>query len=251
MPAALLALPFGVAIGLSLGLVGAGGSLLTVPVLVYVLGQEARDSTTASLLIVGLSATVGALARSRRGMVSWRVALAFGLPAAAGAAGGTALNRLADPRAILASFGLLMLVAAAALVRERPSGRSGAARQPLARIALAGIAIGVLAGFFGVGGGFVKVPVVIVVLGITIHLAIRTSLAVIALASAAALGGHLATGSIDWAVTGAFTLAAIAGTLAGGRLSARLASRTLTRGFALLVAAVGLVLVADGIASIA
>ena len=115
MPDPLLALPFGVAVGLSLGLVGAGGSLLTVPVLVYVLGMGAREATTSSLLIVGLTAATGAASHARRGTVRWPVVVSFGLAAALGTIGGTALNRFVDEQALLLAFGFLMLGAAYAL----------------------------------------------------------------------------------------------------------------------------------------
>ena len=244
MPDPLLALPFGVAVGLSLGLVGAGGSLLTVPVLVYVLGESAQAATTASLVIVGLTAAAGALGHVRRGTVQLRLAAVFGGTAALGTIGGTALNRLVAEDVLLAAFGVLMLVAALALVRERSGVPVAAPAAPLVKAATAGLAVGVLTGFFGVGGGFVIVPVLALVLRLPFAQAVGTSLAVIAIASAAALAGHLtAAEDVDWAVAGAFAAAAIAGVLLGGRFSRRLPPTALARGFAVLVAGVGTFLV--------
>lgn len=250
MSAELIAIPFGVAIGLSLGLVGAGGSLLTVPVLVYVLGQDAKEATTATLLIVGLSALAGAVTHGRRGTVHRRAALEFGAAAALGAIGGTALNRLVAADALLLAFGALMLVAAFALWRGGP-GRAATARPPRSiKVAVAGLGVGALTGFFGVGGGFVIVPVLVLVLGLPLEGAVGTSLVVIAIASAAALASHLATGGVDWPVTAAFTAAATGGSVAGSRISGRIPSATLGSLFAGLVAAVGLFLVATSAAAL-
>jgi uncharacterized membrane protein YfcA len=244
----LLAIPFGVAIGLALGLVGAGGSLLTVPILVFVLGQSARQATTATLVIVGITAVAGAIEHARHGAVRWRVAATFGAAAAAGAVGGTALNRLVNEDALLAAFGVLMLAAAYALARGRPSTAPPVERRIGPGLLLAGLAVGVLTGFFGVGGGFVVVPVLVLLVGLRIDAAVGTSLVVVALACAAALAGHLATESLDWTLVGVFTGAAVAGALVGARLSGRIPPVVLARGFAVLVGGVGLFLIAKNIA---
>jgi uncharacterized membrane protein YfcA len=135
---ALLALPFGLGIGLLLGLVGGGGSILAVPVLVYVLGQPVKAATTESLLIVGTAALVGAADYARSGRVQIKTALAFGGAGAGGAIVGTALNRLVNGRALLLAFALLLLTAAAAMLRRRPPqprpaaiSRSCASRPPV------------------------------------------------------------------------------------------------------------------------
>lgn len=243
---ALLAVPFGVAIGLLLGIVGGGGSILAVPVLVYVLGEPVRRATTESLLIVGVTALVGAVAAARAGRVHVRVALAFAAAGAVAAVAGTALNRLVDPRAILVGFGLLLLAAAYAMLRAAPT------RVPVfagvhaawARVAAAGAATGLLTGFFGVGGGFVIVPALALVLGLPMAAAVGTSLLVIALTSAVALSAHLASGSIDVPLSAAFTVAASAGALAGTRLHGRLPEQRLRRLFALLLVAVAAFLLA-------
>lgn len=243
----LLAIPFGVAIGLAFGLVGAGGSLLTVPVLVYVLGQGARVATTATLVIVGITAVAGAAEYARRGAVRWRVAVSFGGAAAAGAVGGTFLNRFVDEQALLAAFGVLMLVAAYALARGRPPGNVSAQQRITPRVVLGGFAVGVLTGFFGVGGGFIIVPVLVLGLGLSIESAVGTSLVVIALATSAALAGHLATETLDWPLTIVFSAAAVSGAVAGARVSGRIPAAALTRAFSVVVAAVGVFLIAKSI----
>jgi hypothetical protein len=244
MSGALLALPFGLAVGLLLGLVGGGGSILAVPVLVYVLGQPVKAATTESLLIVGTAALVGAAAYARSGRVQIRTGLAFGAAGAAGAIAGTALNRLVSDRALLLAFAVLLLAAAAAMLRRRPDLPEPGGKLSLVRVAPAGLATGVLTGFFGVGGGFVIVPALVLLLGVPITLAVGTSLLVIALTSGAALAGHLASGSIDWTIALAFSGAAIAGALAGRRLSAAVSAERLGQLFALLLVAIAVFLVA-------
>lgn len=255
MHGALLALPFGLAIGLSLGLVGGGGSILAIPVLVYVLGEPVKQATTESLLIVGATALLGGLDQARGGRVRWRVAIGFGIGGAAGALAGAALNRIASPSSILIALALLMLAAAYGMLRgKRDSHAAGVGargRTSWLRIIPAGIGVGVLTGFFGVGGGFVIVPALVLLLGLEMPAAVGTSLLVIALTSASALAAHLASGSIDWPLAGAFTAAAVAGALAGGRLGTRVSSARLTRIFAVLIVAVALFLIARNAAALA
>lgn len=246
MGGALLALPFGLAIGVLLGLVGGGGSILAVPVLVYVLDQPVHDATTESLFVVGAAALVGAADHARIRNVRIKTALAFGLPGAAGAIGGSALNRLVGGRIILLAFAALLLLAAWAMQR-----RKGFTPEPIRRphahlrAAATGLLTGVLTGFFGVGGGFVIVPALVLLLGLPITLAIGTSLAVIALTSASALTAHLASGRIDWGIATAFAAAAIAGALFGRRLGDRLDQRRLSTLFALLLVSVAVLLVIE------
>lgn len=246
MPPELLAIPFGIAVGILLGLLGGGGSILAVPVLVYVLGQEVRAATTESLIIVGATAAIAAVAHHRAGHVRWRPALVFSGAAAIGALAGTVLNRLVDPAAILASFALLLLAAAAGVVLRR--GEPDASRRPgsllLRRALPAGVATGALTGFYGVGGGFLIVPALAVLVGVGFAEAIGTSLAVIALTSAAALAAHLASGGIDWSVTASFTAAGVIGALAGTRASDRVPTSQLRFGFATLLVGVAAFLLA-------
>jgi uncharacterized membrane protein YfcA len=252
---ALLALPFGLAIGVSLGLVGGGGSILAVPVLVYVLGEPVKEATTASLAIVGTTALVGAADHVRGGGVRIRVALAFGAAGALGALAGTALNRVASGSSILIAFAVVMLAAAYALIRGRGEGSGDEAeargRTLALRVIPAGIGVGVLTGFFGVGGGFVIVPALVLLLGLPMTVAIGTSLLVIALTSASALVAHLATGRVDWAVVASFTAAAIPGEIAGSRVGSRLSSARLMQVFAVLIVGVALFLIAKNVAAFA
>jgi hypothetical protein len=246
---ALLALPFGLGIGLLLGLVGGGGSILAVPVLVYVLGQPVKAATTESLLIVGTAALVGAADYARSGRVQIKTALAFGAAGAGGAIVGTALNRLVNGRALLLAFALLLLTAAAAMLRRRPHSATPSGNLSLVRVAPTGLGTGVLTGFFGIGGGFVIVPALVLLLGLPITLAVGTSLLVITLTSGAALAAHLASGSIDWTIASTFTGAAIAVALAGRRLGASVRPERLGQLFALLLVAIAVFLVAKNAAA--
>ncbi len=253
MSGALLALPFGLAIGLSLGLVGGGGSILAVPVLVYVLGEEVRQATTESLLIVGTTALLGGLDQARLGRVRWRVAAGFGAGGIAGSVAGTALNRIVSPEAILFAFALVMLAAAYAMLRRRGDNGdelAASGRGFWLRVVPAGIGVGLLTGFFGVGGGFVIVPALVLLLGLPLPVAVGTSLLVIALTSASALAAHLATGGIDWSLALPFTAAAVAGALAGTRLGGRISNARLTQLFAGLVVVVALFLLAKNAAAL-
>jgi uncharacterized membrane protein YfcA len=255
MEHALLALPFGVAIGLSLGLVGGGGSILALPVLVYVLGEPVKAATTESLLIVGATALLGSLDHARAGRVRWRTALAFGSAGVIGSVGGTALNRAVPPRSILLAFAVLLLVAAAAMVRGRgepsraeihPHGRS-----LWQRVLPAGLGTGLLTGFFGVGGGFAIVPALTLLLAVPLTAAVGTSLLVIAITSAGALVAHLGTGRIDWTVAAFFTAAAVVGAVAGSRAGRRTPSHRLAQVFAAVVVGIAVLLIGENVAALA
>lgn len=250
----LLALPFGFAIGLSLGLVGGGGSVLAVPVLVYVLGQEVKPATTASLAIVGVTAAVGGLDHAREGRVRWRMAFAFGLAGVLGTLAGTGLNRLASPETILFLFALVLLAAAWGMLRDRGETRDPETRPRgralWRRVVPAGLGVGTLTGFFGVGGGFVIVPALVLGLGLPLTAAVGTSLVVIAITSAGGLAAHLASGGIDWAIAGAMTGAAALGAVTGSRLEDRIAARILVRIFAGLLVAVAIFLIIRNLGAI-
>jgi hypothetical protein len=251
---AALAIAFGLAIGLSLGLVGGGGSILAVPVLVYVVGQDVKEATTAALLIVGTTALAGAVEHARRGRVRVRTALPFAAAGAAGAVVGTALNRLSSPETILVLLALLLLAAAYGMVR-RPAddGRSetpARGRGLWLAVVPAGLGVGVLTGFFGVGGGFLIVPALVLLLGVPMRVAVGTSLLVIAVTSAAAFAAHVTTGGLDWAVAAVFTAAGVAGAVAGSRLAGRVPSARLRQGFAVLVAAVAVLVLAENAAGL-
>ncbi len=223
-----------------LGALGAGGSVVTVPILVYVLGEDVGTAAVTSLLVVGVTAASGALSHWRAGTVRLATALALSAVASVGSVAGSVLRARVGGREFLLAFAAL-LVAAAALVWSRPGVRGGAAREcvlrpearPCAQLAGAGLAIGLLTGFFGVGGGFAVVAVLLVVLSFPAREAIGTSLVVVALASAMALVASLGQASVDWTVAIPFALAGVVGASLGRRAGSALDERMLRRAFAL------------------
>ena len=260
---ALLASPLGFLIGVSLGALGGGGSILAVPVLVFVAGQDPSAATTTSLFVVGVAALLGAYGHWRAGRVRVGQGLMFGVVGIAGSLAGSALNRRLDGDVLLLAFAGLTLVAAWRIVVGCPScTRSGEehaiseeggfgevtvttrARKMtpvrIAKIAGAGTAVGFLTGLFGVGGGFVIVPALALVLEFPMGAAIGTSLLVIAVNAAVALAARAGAGSIDWGTTLLFTAAATAGVGAGKRIADRLEPESMQRTFAALLVAVAL-----------
>ncbi len=245
--ATFLALPIGLLIGLTLGSVGGGGSILAVPMLVYLLDQPVKAATTESLFIVGSTAAVGAAAAWRRGRVQLSVAGVFAVTGSAGALLGTAFNRHASPELILGLFAVLLLVVAF-LMRghsEPPHTDSSAKPRINASTLLAGGGIGLLTGFFGVGGGFVIVPVLTLLVGMPLVDAIGTSLLVIALTSGVALAAHAASGSVDWPLAVVCTVASVAGLVGSGRLTAGISVERRSQIFTLVSVAAALALLVE------
>jgi uncharacterized membrane protein YfcA len=241
------AVPFGLAIGLALGMLGGGGSVLAVPVLVYVLGQGVHEATTASLVVVAAGAVAGGLAHHITGRVCWRHAAVFSVAALPGVVAGTAAGNAVSGPLLIAAFAGVMLAAAAGTWRRagrHPADEPRAARPvcpPLkaARDAGAGLAIGFMTGFFGVGGGFLVVPTLAIALAFSMRPAVATSLAIITVTSLSGLAAHLvADRAIDVPVTAAMAAACAAGAYGGASLAARAPQRRLARGFAVLVTAV-------------
>lgn len=249
---AALSVLFGTLIGLLLGLVGGGGSILTVPILVYVIGLDVQAATATSLAIVGVSALAGALPHARAGRVNLRVAAAFGISGIAGAFAGTWLNHRVSGEWMLLLFGLLMVVVAARMWMRRPSQPREAAAPGSGfgwKAPLAGLVVGLLTGFFGVGGGFLIVPALVLALELPVAMSIGTSLVIIAFNSASGIAAHVGSGGLNLAVAAMFIVGGLAGGVLGGRLSGRADERMLARAFSVLVALVGVyLLVRNGMA---
>ena len=246
--AVLLALLFGTLIGLLLGLVGGGGSILTVPILVYVFGETVREATATSLVIVGATALIGVAPHARAGRVAPMTALLFGGAGIGGAFVGTYLNSLVSGPVMLLLFGILMLIVAVRMSLGHTPGSSSGTTSPAHAfrwpVLVSGLGVGVLTGFFGVGGGFLIVPALVLVLGFPMPLAVGTSLAIIAINSAAGIVAHLESGVIDVQLAALFVIGGMLGASAGERLAGRVDAAKLTRGFAALIALVGLYLIA-------
>ena len=247
----------GAIIGLVLGLVGGGGSILAVPLLVYLVGVKSPHAAIGTAAIaVALNALAGLLGHARAHNVKWGCALVFAAAGMAGAALGASAGKAMDGQRLLALFGVLMVVVGAAMARGRKGegepdvhlDRASAARL-LPRLIPIGFGVGLLAGFFGIGGGFLIVPGLMLATGMPLRIAIGTSLvAVTALGATTALSYAL-SGYVDWALAAELIAGGMAGSLAGIALGKRLAGRrrAMELGFAGVVVLVGVYVTARGL----
>jgi len=246
MTALLLALVAGAVIGLALGGLGGGGSVLAVPALIYLLGFTPAEATTASLVIVTLTSVTALTGHARDGNVTWRTGLLF---AAAGIVpamlAGAAAGHL--PQAVL-TVAFSLIAALAALRMLRPARAEPTGRVNPGKAGATGAGLGAVTGFLGVGGGFLAVPALVGVLKLPMRRAVGTSLLVITINSLAALGARAGTGMhLDWAVIAPFTAAAMLGAWDGKRLAKKLKGKTLQRVFAYVLLAVAAFMLADAL----
>ena len=229
----------GLAIGVSLGLLGGGGTILTLPLLLA-LGVEAKQAIASSLAVVAVTASVAATHHVRSGNVEWRSAGLFGLATALGAfAGGRAAGSVSG-EALLLVFTALMIAAGISTLLKRPAAASPRARRraPAAVLALQGAVVGALTGLVGAGGGFLYVPTFALLAGMPMAKAVGTSLVVIAASALAALVGHLSHVALRIDVALPLTGAAIAGTWLGASLASRASETWLRRGFGVFILAI-------------
>ncbi|GGM21186.1 UPF0721 transmembrane protein [Micromonospora sonchi] len=237
---ATLALTLGLAvlIGVSLGLLGGGGSILAVPLLVYVADLPPKEAIATSLLVVGATSAVGVLPHARAHRVRWRTGLIFGLVGMIGAYAGGRLAEFIPAPFLLAGFAVMMLATAVAMIRSRRTdkGKPSPHELPVFRVILDGIVVGLVTGLVGAGGGFLVVPALALLGGLPMPVAVGTSLVVIAMKSAAGLAGYLSSVHINWGLALAVTAAAIVGSLLGGRLAGRIPADVLRRAFGWSVA---------------
>lgn len=236
--AAILAL----VIGLSLGLLGGGGSILTLPVMVYLLDVEPRSAIAMSLFTVGVTSAAATFAHARKGRVSFRTGAVFGIAAMAGAYLGGFAAHAVPARLLMLSFAAVMMITALAMLRGRrdPSPDRAPLPAPPWKVLAIGAIVGVVAGLVGAGGGFLIVPALALLAGLAMPEAIGTSLFVIALQSFAGFAGHLGHERIDWTMTLIIAAVSVIGSLAGARLARRLSGDTLRRGFAWFVLAMAI-----------
>jgi uncharacterized membrane protein YfcA len=232
-----LALLGAVAIGLSLGLTGAGGSILTLPVLVYLAGVAPREAISLSLLIVGSAALVGAWQRARAGELHFTAAGTFAGAGMLGAIFGAKLTDLVSPAVLMISFAVLMIVVAVRMLLVKNTTLQPEPECHPVRCLLAGAGVGVLTGFLGVGGGFLLLPALVKFARLPLRVATGTSLAIIAANSASGFISHLGEAPVHWQLAAVFSVIAAAGVLVGGKLVSRLPELALRRSFALLVLA--------------
>ncbi|MDN3627394.1 sulfite exporter TauE/SafE family protein [Methylobacterium isbiliense] len=257
----LLATGSGGVVGLVLGLVGGGGSILAVPLLVYVVGVTSPHiAIGTSAVAVSASALGNLLTHWRAGNVKWRCAAVFAAAGVLGAFAGSTVAKALDGQKLLALFGVIMVVVGGLMLRKRSTGgnpdvrlSSETARELLPLLLAIGFAVGVFSGFFGIGGGFLIVPGLILATGMPLTSAIGTSLVAVSAFGAATAASYAVSGLVDWPLAGLFVLGGLLGGLAGVKLGKALAQRkqTLNLVFASLVIVVGLYIVLRGALSLA
>jgi len=245
----LLDLALGFGIGASLGLLGGGGSILTVPALVYLIGQTPQTAVVTSLAIVGANSAVGAFFHRAQGTLNWRVAIVFGGVGMLAAYWAAGISKRFPPEVLMVAFaGLMLVVGALLLFRKTPAQRDLDHPGPaLIKVIASGAAVGLLTGILGVGGGFLIVPALVMLVGLPMHHAVGTSLVIIAMNSAAGVLGHLGDGSLNVEVIAAFVTAGIVGTFAGAALGRRLDAALLRRAFAVFVIGLAVFLLIDNL----
>jgi uncharacterized protein len=237
-----LSLVLAALIGLSLGLLGSGGSIVTLPVLVYVARVPAHEAVGMSLLIVGTTSALGSLINLWRRNFDLRAAIFFGASGIVGAFIGSKFTHLVSAQVLLLCFGALMLVVGIRMLQVTEAVRPGALCRPL-RCFVTGVVVGFLTGFLGVGGGFVILPALVLFAGLEMKTAVGTSLAVIAVNSLAGLLGQVRYVQFDWVLTLAFLSTAAIGMIGGLILARRISSGSLRRAFAFAIVALGIFLI--------
>lgn len=253
----ILQVAVGLVVGMVMGTLGAGGGIIAVPALVYLLGQPPVVATTASLAVVGITGVAAVAQKARTKSVAWADGIAFGVLGAGGALLGAQVAAMANPELTLGLLALLLLIVASVMWRRasapstsRPQGAADRwmtwrpfSLQPrrAGLVLVVASASGVLTGFFGVGGGFAIVPALTLVLGMPMSRAVGTSLLVITINSATGLVGRLGSElELDWALIVVFAAAAIGGSFMGGWVGQRLDTVVLQRSFAVLLTVVAL-----------
>ncbi len=246
MPSLLIAVPGALIIGFTLGLLGSGGSILTVPVLVYLLGMEEKAAIASSLAIVGLISFFGSVPYMRQKMTDWRMVFYFGFPGVVGTYLGAWGSVLVSGAVQLAVFAAVMLAAAIMMIKpatDRVSSDGDGISPHRFLIVLEGLGVGALTGFVGVGGGFLIVPALVLLGGVSMHRAIATSLVIISMKSLAGFFKYLdvlQSTDIDLTIIVLFSVVGIAGAFLGGIIAPKIPQAELKRGFGFILIVMGI-----------
>lgn len=233
------ALVLALLIGLVLGSMGSGGAILTLPVLVYVAGFEPQSAVAMSLAVVGTTSVLAALLHAKRGHFHGKAALLLGTTGVVGAYIGSTATQMVSSRTLMLVFSGLLLVVGLVMFRGSVAGLPPGVCQPVRCLTL-GAAVGLLTGFLGVGGGFLIVPALVLFAGLETKAAIGTSLAIIALNSAAGFAGQIRYTDVDWRVTLALTGCTTAGMFVGFLIANRITEETSRKAFASLLVTVSI-----------
>lgn len=232
-----------IGIGVVLGLLGGGGSVLTVPTFVYLLGLPTKSAVAMSMPVVGITSVIGAFGHWRAGNIEWRSAVPFGLVAMVGAFGGARLAHYLTGAQQLVLLAVVMVSTAASMLRRKQPETAATVSHASASATLsptllfAAMVVGILTGLVGIGGGFLVVPALVLLAHTPIQRAIGTSLVVIAMNAASGLLGYVGHTAIDWTIVGWFSLLSAGGILIGARLSASVSPAKLRSGFAYMLLA--------------
>lgn len=245
-PATAVTILLGGSIGILQGVLGAGGAIITIPALVHVLGIPLETATVTSLVVTLANAATGSFQAWRARRMLPRTGAALGVIGVAGAFGGAWLHRGMDDAIVLALFSAVMMGAAATMARRRavidslvPTIEHLNGRR-LARLVAVGTAVGLMTGFFGVGGGFLLVPALVTALGVPMRMAPGTSMMAIALNSSWGFTAHLGDATVDPTIAMVFGTASVLGVTVGGRVAGRVGDERLRQAFAVLVAALAI-----------
>lgn len=248
-----IGLGLGALIGVLLGLLGGGGSILAVPALVYGMDLGIEQAIPISLIVVATASAVGALPKIRAGQVQWRLAGIFAAAGIPATVAGSAISRHLPQPALMIGFAAVMVFAGIRMLTDQENTGTACEvdagrvnwRRCAPRSIGAGLLVGLLTGLFGVGGGFLIIPALVVVLGVEMSVAVGTSLLIITANSVAGIFSHLGAITVDWTVTAVFVAAAMAASLVAGHLGTKVDTTRLQRWFAYLVFAVAAYVIVD------
>lgn len=240
-------------IGISLGLLGSGGSILTVPVLVYLVGEPEKVAIAESLGIVAAISMVGMIPYAVRKEVDWKSVIFFGIPGMAGTYGGAALSSYLSGTTQLLIFAVVMILAAGMMIKN------GDAADPHKKLNVSkyvlvaeGLVVGVITGLVGVGGGFLIIPALVLVAGLDMRVAVGTSLFIIAAKSSLGFYKYLdvlqsESLDVNWELLGIFTVVGIIGSFVGGRVGRYVPQQTLKKGFGYFLVVMGVYILGSNI----
>jgi hypothetical protein len=255
----MIALPIGLGlasgslVGFSLGLIGGGGSILAVPLMFYLVGvPDAHVAIGTSAIAVGATAAANLVQHARRGTVKWHCAAVFAAAGVTGAFAGSSLSKMVDGQRLLVMFALLMFVVGTTMLRRRKTaGLEGVEldRRNLPKLLLLGLLAGLLSGFFGIGGGFLIVPGLMLATGMPILNAIGSSLVAVTAFGLTTAANYAWSGLVDWKLAGIFLAGGVVGGLAGAALAKRLADKrgALNVAFALVIFCVAAYMLVRGV----